>query len=337
MAPHISVIIPVHNRELLLPDAVRSVLLQRFSLRGPGSLELIVVDDGSTDGTLGSLQPFRSDPRLRVLDIPHCGMPGAVRNRGVEAARGRWIAFLDSDDIWLPEKLEQQMAVLAQAPGALAQPDPPGCSDTPPGKPYGIIHGREIWLRDTREAGLKVISQKSQRHRREGDIFQDSLQKCIIGPSTVVMERSLFLELGGFREDMEVAEDYEFWLRLTALHPVAYLNEPCIIKRAGQWDQLSEKYGQIEKFRIQGLQQLVEQGWFLATAGDGLMVNDLLPGRENRDAEKLPPPGDPRRRAFLQSLGVMELKKKCTIHAEGCEKRGKMEEAMVYRRIEERV
>jgi len=122
---------------------------------------------------------------------------------------------------------------------------------------------------------------------------------------------------------MEVAEDYEFWLRLTARYPVAYLDEPCIIKRAGQWDQLSEKYGGIEKFRIHGLSRLVREGWFLRSPGDDSVGGDCSPGTVL--------PHDPLRPAALHALAKAELEKKCTIYAAGCEKRGRMEEAERYR------
>jgi glycosyltransferase involved in cell wall biosynthesis len=288
MDPLVSVIIPVYNRRKLLADAVRSVLMQSF-----GDLELIVVDDGSDDGTVHSLGPLSADPRIRLLAPPRSGMAGAVRNRGAAAARGRWLAFLDSDDIWLPEKLSQQFSLLREL-GSL-------------GRHPRIIHGREVWLR-----GDRIISQKGQRHRRDGEIFSDALAKCIIGPSTVMMERRLYLESGGFREDLEIAEDYEFWLRITALEPVAWLSEACIIKRAGSWPQLSEKYGQIEKFRIQGLLRLVKDSWFAGHRRDG---------ENDGDAALL-----------RQHQAEQTLAKKCRIYAAGCRKRGRLEEALRFER-----
>ncbi len=271
--PEVSVVIPNWNRRTLLSEAVRSVLLQSF-----GNLELIVADDGSTDGSLQGLGPLSADPRLRVITPPRSGMPGAVRNRGVAAARGPLIAFLDSDDIWLPEKLERQLDLMESLPGVR------------------LVHGREVWLR-----GEKIVSQKGQRHERAGDVFADALEKCMIGPSTVLMEKSLFEESGGFREDMEIAEDYELWLRITDRYPVGYLQEPCIVKRAGEWEQLSEKYGQIEKFRLEGLLHLVESRSF----------------------------GDAGHR--LQAEAV--LSRKCSIYAAGCRKRGRTAEAELFESI----
>jgi glycosyltransferase involved in cell wall biosynthesis len=274
--PKVSVVIPNWNRRDLLPEAVRSVLLQSF-----GDFELIVADDGSTDGSLQALGPLSADPRLRIITPPRSGMPGAVRNRGVEAARGRLVAFLDSDDIWLPGKLRAQLELMESLPGCR------------------LVHGREVWLR-----GEKIVSQKGQRHGRSGDVFADALEKCMIGPSTVLMEKSLFEESGGFREDMEIAEDYELWLRITDRHPVGYLQEPCIVKRAGEWGQLSEKYGQIEKFRIEGLLKLVESRTF----------------------------AEPLHRRMAEAV----LARKCSIYAAGCRKRGRSAEAERFESIAEK-
>src|SRR4051812_19294567 len=108
--PRVSVVTPTHDRAHLLPQAVDSVLGQTA-----GDLELIVIDDGSTDGTLDVLGQY-DDPRLKVIAIPHSGIPGHVRNVGLQEAQGEFVAFLDSDDIWLPEKIERQLAVLGERP-----------------------------------------------------------------------------------------------------------------------------------------------------------------------------------------------------------------------------
>jgi glycosyltransferase involved in cell wall biosynthesis len=319
-APLVSVVIPAYNRPRLVQEAVESVLAQTF-----GDLELILVDDGSTDETPAVLaelaaQASRSAPgtpvptagepvgRITVHRMAHDGHPGAVRNRGAELAEGRYLAFLDADDLWYPQKLERQLQL----------PDPPRLS-----------HTREQWIRNGRE-----ISQKGMDHAREGWIFEDALKKCTIGPSTVMMERALFEEHGGFREDLEIAEDYELWLRITARHAVAYLDEPLTVKRAGHGDQLSEKYGQIERFRIEALRDLVQSGYFercdaergpaggggFGDAGEGAAHPGAPAGGGATNAS---PPTAP--------LALAELARKCRIYAAGCEKRGRLEEAEAYR------
>lgn len=270
MSPLVSVIIPTFNRAASLSRAVDSVLAQSFR-----DFELIVVDDGSLDDTIRLLSPLAGE--LKLLRLEHRGMPGRARNAGAAAARGSYLAFLDSDDLWLPEKLTRQMPlVLAGA---------------------RVCHTRELWLRGGRE-----VSQKGQRHRRQGDLFGDALVKCVIGPSTAVVEKSLFDSAGGFREDLAVAEDYELWLRLCFAWPVAYLDEALTVKRArmeeaGEEPNLSEKYGHIEFFRIQALKDLVARGAFVS------------------QPEK-------------EALARVELARKLRIYAAGCRKRGRRDEAL---------
>lgn len=276
----ISAIIPVFERPRLAERAIRSVLSQR--LPAGFDLELIVVDDGSSPETRDYLmEAVLEDGRARLVSISHCGMPGAVRNRGVEAAHGALLVFLDSDDTWERDKLEQQ--VLLHREGGSVR----------------ISHTRERWVRNDRE-----VSQASQKHRRSGDLFADSLIKCIIGPSTVMIDRGLFETVGGFREDLEIAEDYELWLRITVTERIGYIDRPLTTKYAGHGDQLSERYGGIEQFRIAALQPLVEAGWFTG--------------------------------AGPQRMAKAELAWKCRVYAAGARKRGKIEEAERYEAIAQR-
>lgn len=265
----VSVIIPVFNRPKSVHQAIESVLNQDYK-----NWELIVVDDGSTDGTLESLSLYQNDHRIRILSLQRNGHPGYVRNRGVEEARGEWLAFLDSDDIWYQNKLSEQLSHLEKNENSL------------------IIHSREHWVRNG-----KTVSQVHRKHTASGDLFDVSLGKCEIGPSTVVIRRSFFEELGGFREDLEICEDYEMWLRVTDRSSIEYINEALVEKRAGAEDQLSAKYGYIEIFKIKALKDLVDQRSFSE-------VND-------KAARK-------------------ELSKKCRIYSKGCRKRGRIEEADKY-------
>ena len=266
--PLVSVVIPTYNRAALLREAVASVLRQCYA-----PLELIVVDDGSTDATVACLRPLRE---LRIVRQDHTGMPGQARNAGARVARGEYLAFLDSDDLWLPHKLAVQVAAAVAAGDA-------------------INHTRERWLR-----GARVVAQRGQRHRRSGDLFADSLRKCIIGPSTVLLRRAAFEEAGGFREDLEIAEDYELWLRLTACHRVGYVDRESVIKRAGHGDQLSERYGHIELFRLHALRDLLERG----------DRQHFTPGQ--------------------RAAAAAELARKARIYAAGCSKRGRAAEADRY-------
>lgn len=263
----VSVIIPTYDRLHLLKEAIASVQAQYYR-----PIELIVVDDGSTDGTAEQLRGVHN---IRLLSIGHTGCPGAARNAGIEASTGDYLAFLDSDDLWEPEKIAVQMEALT------------GDTDTP------IIHCRELWLRDGR-----TVSQTGQRHRRAGWLFADAVRKCIIGPSTVLLRRSVLEDVGGFRNDLQIAEDYELWLRVTDQYPVAYLDQPFVTKRAGHGDQLSTRYGQIERFRIDALAPLVAA---------------------NRWKEP-----------HHQSIAKQELERKCLIYAAGARKRKHNSEAARY-------
>ena len=271
----VKIIIPTYNRKSYLERAIDSVLDQNYC-----QFRIIVVDDGSNDGTADYVRELREPKKLKYMKIPHSGFPGKVRNAGAREARGEYLAFLDSDDLWKPEKLARQVAFFKEHPD------------------IRICHTREIWQR-----GQRIVSQAGQRHRRSGNIFPDALKKCIIGPSTVMMRRELFEELGGFREYLEIAEDYELWLRITAKYPVGYIDEPLVIKRGGHSDQLSKKHGQIEIFRIKALLLNLEAGTF---------------------------------RGYQRDLAARELARKCRVYANGCEKRGKSEEARRYREIAER-
>lgn len=259
----VAAIIPHFEREELLAQALESVVRQTEP-----PAEIIVVDDGSRRPPEAVCRRFGA--RLLVTD--HTGKPGAARNRGAEAAESRWLAFLDSDDLWLPEKLRSQRLLLESRPGMT------------------LCHTKEIWQR-----GTQIVSQKKQKHRREGDVFADALKKCIIGPSTVFLEKTVFDRLGGFDETLEIAEDYEFWLRWTARFPVVYSSEPSVIKRAGGWPQLSEKYGQIEIFRIEALLRILDR--------------NIL--------------DDPHRAQALR-----EAERKIGIYCHGCRKRGREDEAL---------
>lgn len=268
----VSVIIPTCDRFGLLCEAVASVRAQHFD-----DLEIIIVDDGSSDETE---EFFGRRQDVRYLRIEHSGRPGLVRNRGAEIAKGRYLAFLDSDDLWLPGKLHRQLPLMEE---------------------HVLVHTLERWERDG-----KVVSQKHRKHKRSGDVFSDALNKCMIGPSSVMMERELFCSLGGFDESIEIAEDYELWLRVTACRQIGYIDEPLVLKRAGHDDQLSMRYGQIEIFHINALRSLLDRGWFSEHAGP-----------EHEQAAR------------------QRLSEKCLIYARGAEKRGRTEEAREFRELSE--
>ncbi len=226
--PCVSVIIPTYNRAALVQEAVAAVLAQTCR-----DWELLVVDDGSTDGTSNALAGLGGS--LRVLRSPRRRGVSAARNLGIAAARGEWLAFLDSDDLWLPEKLERQMAFMAAHPRLL------------------ISQTEETWVR----RGVRVNPPRT--HKKEGGrIFLRSLERCLVSPSAVVVHRSLLDEHGGFDENLPAAEDYDLWLRLAWRYEVGLLPEPLVIKRGGHPDQLSRQWG-LDRWRIQALIKLLAE------------------------------------------------------------------------------
>ena len=227
-SPEVSVIIPTYNRGWILKEAIDSVLAQDFR-----DFELIVVDDGSTDDTGQILEAYGQD--MTVYRQANMGV-SAARNRGIAAATGRLIAFLDSDDLWLPRKLSSQIDFFNSNPDAV------------------INQTEEIWIRN----GVRV-NPKTRHHKISGMIFERSLGLCLVSPSAVMMRRSLFDEVGLFDEDLPACEDYDLWLRISWRYPVHLIETPLIIKRGGHADQLSKAPG-LDKFRIQSLKKIIESG-----------------------------------------------------------------------------
>jgi len=224
VAPQISVIIPTYNRQELTVRAIKSVLSQTFS-----DLECIVVDDGSTDQTAEKLAKEFGES-IQLIRQANKGVSRA-RNRGIAIAQGRYLAFLDSDDEWLPRKLEKQIAFMA------AHPE------------FRICQTTEIWFRKGKRVNLPEMYKK-----KGGRIFDRSLACCMITPSSVLLEQSLLHEMGNFDETMLVCEDYDLWLRVTSRHPVGLIEEDLLIRYGGAPDQLSGQHSQ-DRFRIRALQK----------------------------------------------------------------------------------
>ena len=220
----VSVVIPTYNRADFLHEAIASVLQQDHP-----HVELIVVDDGSRDGTAAVVSRFGT--AVQCLWQENRGV-SAARNRGVAASTGDLIAFLDSDDLWLPSKVSAQVAYFE------AHPDMQAC------------HTDEIWMR----RGVRVNERRI--HRKQGGWqFLASLPRCLISPSAIMMRRTLWDHLGGFDESLPACEDYDLWLRLTAVVPVGFLTQRLVVKRGGHADQLSRRTPVLDRYRIKALEK----------------------------------------------------------------------------------
>ncbi|MEE2981837.1 MAG: glycosyltransferase [Pseudomonadota bacterium] len=224
-----SVVIPSYNRADRLRAALESVAEQTLK-----PSEVIVVDDGSSDGTAALLRYVF--PNVRYLYRRHRGV-SAARNEGIRAAGADWIALLDSDDTWKSSKLERQAEALAQAPRCR------------------LIHCDEIWMRNGRP-----FAQKTKHRKNGGWIFERCLHMCAISPSSALLHRSVFDNIGWFDESLPACEDYDLWLRLTAREPVLFVPEALVVKHGGHGDQLSRRMPALDRFRIKALVKLIDSG-----------------------------------------------------------------------------
>jgi glycosyltransferase involved in cell wall biosynthesis len=194
-APRVSVIIPVHNGKDYIHEALRSVLDQSF-----GDLEIVLVDDGSSDFDYTSLETM--DPRLRVIRLAGRGVSFA-RNAGLASARGQLLAFLDADDVWCPGKLAAQVNYFERHPQV------------------GMVYGRyRRWNADP--SGLFPAAQtlttdchavERSESDRSGWLYARLLDGLLVGMNTAVVRRSVYDQIGGFRDDMRLGEDHDFWIR----------------------------------------------------------------------------------------------------------------------------
>ncbi len=273
--PRISVIIPAYNRAVLLPRAIRSVLSQTLPC-----CELIVVDDGSDDATPALLQGLSAaETSIRVLRQENRGA-AAARNLGIRAAHGELLAFLDSDDWWLPEKLARQAALMEARPDLL------------------ISHTRELWFR-----GGRRVNQKKKHDPPQGDIFAASTRMCVVGMSTVMARRVLFVRYGLFDETLPCCEDYELWLRVGCREPFLLTPEALTCKDGGREDQLSviHRMG-MDAYRIRALL--------------GLLAKAPLS-------------------AAQRATALAACAEKCRIYGQGCIKHGRPEEGGHYLQLAE--
>ncbi len=253
----VSVIIPTYNRWHTLPRAIESVLNQTRPVD-----EIVIVDDGSVDDTVNQLATRY--PQLRVYHQPQAGV-SAARNLGIGKARNDWIALLDSDDEWLPHKIEKQRQILEENPE------------------LKICHTEEIWVRN----GRRVNPMK--KHQKQGGwIYEQCLPLCAMSPSAILFHRSVIDDVGVFDETLPACEDYDLWLRMCCRYPVAFVSEPCVVKYGGHGDQLSKKYWGMDRFRIKSLVKLLESG-DLSESQQALTrqmlrykVNIVLQGAEKR-------------------------------------------------------
>jgi GT2 family glycosyltransferase len=194
--------------------------------------EIIVVDDGSTDHTVTRIR--KEFPEVKIITQPNQGVSSA-RNAGIRAAKGHWIAFLDSDDEWDKGKLAAQVGALDQSPQ------------------FEICHTDEIWIRDGRR-----VNQMRKHAKPDGWIFEHCLPLCCVSPSAVLVTKPVLESVGLFDESLPVCEDYDLWLKIFSRIPVLLVADKLLIKYGGHDDQLSRKYWGMDRFRVSALVSLLE-------------------------------------------------------------------------------
>lgn len=212
--PEISVVIPTFNMARFVGEAVRSVLDQTFA-----DFEVLVVDDGSTDNTREVIAAI-DDPRVRYLHQENRGLAGA-RNAGIEAARGSFIAFLDADDLWLPDKLARQRQLFADRPWV------------------GLVYTGAYVME-----GGQVFA--CHRGRYRGHVVRELLtvDNIVVGSGSAAMvRRECFDRVGLFDESLSACEDWDMWLRIAARYPFDFVEQPLVKLRthAGGMQRQAER------------------------------------------------------------------------------------------------
>ena len=224
----ISVVIPTLNRINTLQRALDSVINQTYK-----PAEIIVVDNGSSDGTLKFLR--EQYPKIKTLTENKIGVSSA-RNKGIKKSINQWIALLDSDDAWHPRKLEIQTSMLDSAL-----------------KEYNLIHTDEVWFRNN-----KHINQMKKHKKQGGYIFERCLSLCCISPSSVLFKKNILDKVGLFDESLPVCEDYDMWLKICSSEEVLFAQDKLTYKYGGHKDQLSKSYWGMDRFRIKSIENIIK-------------------------------------------------------------------------------
>ena len=221
-------IVATYNRSRLVGKAIESILGQTYP-----NIEVIVVDDGSTDDTQDTLRQFGD--QVRVISQANAG-PSAARNRGVAAARGEIVAFLDSDDLWLPEKIERQVALLQSTDGSV-----PCC-----------VCDAEMRFtnRPTATSFSNFLLDPVRQQGLWSNVSEVLTDRFVLFNQMAAVRRSAFEKVGGFNEKLRFMEDYDLALRLSLLGPFAFIREPLVIWNQGSAGSLSaEAHQQMSRLK----------------------------------------------------------------------------------------
>jgi glycosyltransferase involved in cell wall biosynthesis len=208
MIPLVSIIIPTYNRAEILSETLDSVAAQTMQ-----NFEAIICDDGSTDDIESIVKSY--DKRFRIVRLQHKGLPAIARNAGIISARGQFLAFLDSDDIWLPEKLEKQLLFMKKFPD------------------LGLVGTNAYFMRGKEKTEELYFESSSTFHT---NIINELLFRNLFICSSVLVKAHLIKKTGLFCEEkiLKATEDYDLWMRFAAIEDCGYIAEPLLWYRTNQ-------------------------------------------------------------------------------------------------------
>ena len=251
MNPKVSVIIPTYNCAEYLPQAIESILAQTYK-----DYEIIVVDDGSSDGTDAVLAKYGD--KIRCLRQENQG-PGAARNSGIRNSRGTLVAILDADDKWFPQKLEIQCEYMASH------------------EEIGLVFSD---ANSFDENGTKTVAyNRNYRRVFEGQVFDKLILKNFIGSNTIMVRKECLDEVGLFAENTMVAEDWHLWLRIAKRYFIGYIDQPLVMYRLSP-GTLTANSAKAYPYRIQVMEEILSlysdyfecRTWLVRRARGGVLM-----------------------------------------------------------------
>jgi glycosyltransferase involved in cell wall biosynthesis len=246
----ISVVIPTHNRASFLSEAIQSVLDQDYfhdNTKDP-CFDFWVIDDGSTDKTEKVVQSFGD--RVKYFYQPQQGVSTA-RNQGLRLSSGNFVAFLDSDDLWKPNKIRTQMSFMNAFPKTM------------------VSYTEEIWIRND-----VLVNPKKKHQKYSGWIFDKVLPLCLLSLSSALFRKEVFEVIGDFDESLPACEDYDLGIRLAHRFQIHLIDSPLIVKRGGHADQLSRQFWGMDRFRVYALEKAMKLD--LTPEQETLVRNELV-------------------------------------------------------------
>lgn len=200
--PQVSIVLPTYNRAYIIKRALQSILAQTYQ-----DFELLVIDDGSTDNTREVVESFK-DPRIHFIQCSHQG-GAAARNTGIREAKGAYIAFQDSDDEWLPSKLEKQVTLLSKASFDI-----------------GVVY---TGCYKTSKSGEKIYIPSDEIKQKEGNVYKEMLIGNFVTNQVALVRKECFEQLGGYDESLPGMHELDLWLRISKKYRFAYIPEPLVI------------------------------------------------------------------------------------------------------------